>query len=188
MDETARLERYRELLLTWTRTVNLIGPEAQRNIDAHIAEALAAAAILEPVGEVLDFGSGGGLPGIPMAIRAPRARFHLVEADQKKWAFLKFAVRACELNSVVHGDRLDRVVTRLEPALRFSLITSRAVGAPGSWVPLLEDRMMPEGRIALFEGAPEAPVIRGWEADRIVKLPRGDSNYLVILKMFHVEL
>lgn len=167
--------------------MNLIGPEAQRNVDAHIDEALAAAAILNPEGEVLDFGSGGGLPAIPMAIRSPRARFHLVEADQRKWAFLKFAVRACELNSVVYGDRLDRVVTRLEPGLRFSLITSRAVGAPGSWVPLLEDWMMPEGRIALFEGTPEAPRIRGWGADRVVKLPRGESNYLITLKMFHVE-
>ena len=91
-----------------TRRINLIGPEAKENIDAHIDEAVIAAEILKPSGDVLDFGSGGGLPAIPMAIVSPEARFHLVEADKKKWAFLKHIVRACELNAVIYGDRLAR--------------------------------------------------------------------------------
>ena len=98
------LALYKSELLRWTAKVNLIGPEARANIDDHIAEAVAAAEILKPEGEVLDFGSGGGLPAIPMAIVSPEARFHLCEADQKKWAFLKHVVRECGLNSVVHGD------------------------------------------------------------------------------------
>ena len=56
-----RLERYKSLLLTWNEKINLIGPEARANIDDHIDEALAAAEILKPAGDVLDFGSGGGL-------------------------------------------------------------------------------------------------------------------------------
>src|SRR5437667_165023 len=79
-------------------------------------------------GNVLDFGSGGGLPAIPMAIVSPNARFHLVEVDKKKWAFLKHVARACELNAVIYGDRLARAVTQFPPELRFSLVTSRAVG------------------------------------------------------------
>src|SRR5215210_621001 len=124
------LALYKSELLKWTAKVNLIGPEARENLDEHIAEALTAAEILKPEGEVLDFGSGGGLPAIPMAIASPGARFHLVEADQKKWAFLKFAVRECELNCQVHGDRLQRLIPRLDPQQKFSLVTSRAVGYP----------------------------------------------------------
>src|SRR5438105_2196336 len=120
-DETAgradRLGIYKLELLRWNERINLIGPEATANLDDHVAEAVAAAAILRPRGEVLDFGSGGGLPAIPMAIVSPDARFHLVESDRKKWAFLKHIVRACELNAVVHGDRLARAVTRFPPAL-----------------------------------------------------------------------
>ena len=63
-----RIAQYRELLLAWNRKVNLIGPEAVRNLDEHIAEAVEAAGLLRPSGAVLDFGSGGGLPAIPMAI------------------------------------------------------------------------------------------------------------------------
>ena len=126
------LEIYRRELLKWSERVNLVGPEARENLDSHIDEALVAADILKPCGEVLDFGSGGGLPAIPMAIVSPEARFHLVEADQKKWAFLKHVVRECGLNAVIYGDRLDRVLKRFPAELRFSLVTSRAVGNPPS--------------------------------------------------------
>src|SRR5687768_7619818 len=96
-----RIAQYKSELLKWTAKVNLIGPEAREHLDEHIAEAVKAAGILKPAGEVLDFGSGGGLPAIPMAIVSPEARFHLCEADQKKWAFLKHVVRECGLNSLV---------------------------------------------------------------------------------------
>ncbi|HET7711936.1 MAG TPA: RsmG family class I SAM-dependent methyltransferase [Thermoanaerobaculia bacterium] len=182
----ARLETYRRELLRWNARVNLIGPEAERNLDEHIAEALAAAALLEPEGDVLDFGSGGGLPAIPMAIATPAARFHLVEADQKKWAFLKHVIRECELSAHAYGDRLERVLPRLPRQLRFSLVTSRAVGDAESWLPLMSDRLRGGSRAALFQGTPVAPSVKGFEPGAVHELPRGDANFLVTLT-FHVE-
>jgi 16S rRNA (guanine527-N7)-methyltransferase len=175
------LEIYKRELLRWNEKVNLIGPEAKANLDEHIDEALQAAKILKPVGEVLDFGSGGGLPAIPMAIASPAARFHLVESDQKKWAFLKHAVRECQLNAVVYGDRLARVLTRLPADLRFSLVTSRAVGSPEEWLPSLAPHMAADGRAALFEGSADLPPIARFRKIGAHKLARG---YLVT---FHVE-
>jgi 16S rRNA (guanine527-N7)-methyltransferase len=181
-----RLERYKSELLKWNQKVNLIGPEARANLDGHIAEALAAAEILKPSGDVLDFGSGGGLPAIPMAIVSPGARFHLVEADQKKWAFLKHVVRESGLNSVVYGDRLSRLLARLPSELVFSLVVSRAVGNPEEWVPSLKGHLMDGARVALFQSTPDAPEIKGFSRGGAVTLPRGTSNYLVVLT-FHVE-
>ncbi len=181
-----QLDLYKSELLKWTAKVNLIGPEAAANLDEHIAEALAAAEILKPEGEVLDFGSGGGLPAIPMAIASPEARFNLVEADQKKWAFLKHVVRECGLNSRVYGDRLARLLPRLPADLRFSLVVSRAVGAAEEWVPSLKGHLQEGARVALFQGTPEAPEIAGFSRGETVPLPRGESNYLVTL-VFHVE-
>src|SRR5258706_10688508 len=77
---------YRRELLAWTAKVNLIGPEAIEHLDDHIAEAVAAAEILRPAGEGLDFGSGGGLPALPMAIVGPAARLYPGEGGNKKWA------------------------------------------------------------------------------------------------------
>ena len=181
-----RLATYKSELLRWTAKVNLIGPEAKEHLDEHIAEALAAAELLKPRGEVLDFGSGGGLPAIPMAIVSPEARFHLVEADQKKWAFLKHVVRECGLNSLVYGDRLARLLARLPQDLRFSLVVSRAVGEPEQWVPSLKGHLEDGARVALFQGSPDAPAIAGFSAAEAVRLPRGESNYLKVL-VFHVE-
>jgi len=181
-----RLERYKSELLRWNAKVNLIGPEARENLDGHIAEAVAAAEILKPQGEVLDLGSGGGLPAIPMAIVSPGARFHLVEADQKKWAFLKHVVRECGLNSLVYGDRLARLLGRLPADLLFSLVVSRAVGNPEEWVPSLKNHLADRARVALFQGTPDAPEIAGFRPEPAVPLPRGESNYLAMLT-FHVE-
>ena len=180
------LVTYKQLLLSWNQKINLIGPEARENLDAHIAEAVAAAEFLKPAGEVLDFGSGGGLPAIPMAIVSPEARFHLVEVDQKKWAFLKHVARECRLNAVVHGDSLARALARFPPELRFSLVVSRAVGRPEEWVPSLKPHLMPGARVGLFQGSPEAPRIDGFDDSGVHKLPRGEANYLVTLA-FHVE-
>ena len=180
------LALYKSELLKWTAKVNLIGPEAKEHLDEHIAEAVAAAEILKPEREVLDFGSGGGLPAIPMAIVSPAARFHLVEADQKKWAFLKHVVRECGLNSVVYGDRLARLLGRIPQELRFSLVVSRAVGEPEGWVPSLKEHLEDGARVALFQGSPDAPEMEGFTAAEAVPLPRGESNYLKVLT-FHVE-
>ena len=182
----SQIARYKSQLLKWNAKVNLIGPEAREHLDEHIAEAVAAAEILKPRGEVLDFGSGGGLPAIPMAIVSPEARFHLVEADQKKWAFLKHVIRECGLSSQVYGDRLARLLGRLPADLRFSLVVSRAVGNPEEWVPTLKSHLEDGARVALFQGTPEAPEIAGFRREMAVRLPRGGSNYLAVL-MFHVE-
>lgn len=188
--EEPRLALYASELLKWNAKVNLIGPEASANLEDHIREAVAAAEILKPAREVMDFGSGGGLPAIPMAIVSEAnhwgARFHLVEADQKKWAFLKHVVRECALSCQVYGDRLSRLLQRLPADLRFSLVISRAVGSPEEWVPSLKSHLEDGARIALFQGTPETPEIRGFSRREAVRLPRGESNYLVTLT-FHVE-
>ncbi len=178
----ARIEAYRAILLRWSERINLIGPEARRNIDEHIGEAIEAARILRPDGCVLDFGSGGGLPAIPMAIKSPNATFYMCEADQKKWSFLKRAIRECALNSIVLGDRLQRALETLDPDVRFRLVTSRAVGRPDEWVPLLAERLDHDARVALFESEPEVPSIPGFAAHETYRLPRGEQNYLVVLK------
>jgi 16S rRNA (guanine527-N7)-methyltransferase len=183
---TDALALYKSELLKWNAKVNLIGPEATANLDEHIAEAVAAAEILKPEREVMDFGSGGGLPAIPMAIVSPAARFHLVEADQKKWAFLKHIARECGLSCQVYGDRLSRLLQRIPADLRFSLVVSRAVGNPEEWVPSLKTHLEPGARVALFQGSPDTPEIAGFTRDQAVPLPRGESNYLVVLT-FHVE-
>jgi len=83
------LETYKRELLRWNERINLIGPEAVANIDAHIDEAVVAAGILKPSGNVLDFGSGGGLPAIPMAIVSPTLFICVVNVGSASGNFSK---------------------------------------------------------------------------------------------------
>jgi 16S rRNA G527 N7-methylase RsmG len=90
-------------------------------------------------------------------------------------------VRECRLNSVVYGDRLARVLTQFPPELRFSLVTSRAVGSPQEWLPSLAPFMEPGGRAALFQATADTAEIDHFRKSEALKVRRG------FLVMFHVE-
>ena len=86
MKESEKIEQYIELLLSWNKTHNLISRTQTNNINKHVEDSLS---VLEHVGSVLvDLGSGGGLPGIPIAIKAPKKQVILVESNSKKASFL----------------------------------------------------------------------------------------------------
>ena len=187
-DKAAKLALYESLLKKWGARINLVGPEAKRNLGEHIGEAVEAAGFLRLEGEALDFGSGGGLPAIPLAILGePHVRFHLVEADQKKWAFLKAAVRECGLNCTVWGDRLQRALEKMEPSVGFDLVTSRAVGYPEEWLPQVLPRLRPGASVALFQSSSNPPLVEGLQHSSSHRLSRGENNFLMIMKTFHVE-
>jgi 16S rRNA (guanine527-N7)-methyltransferase len=182
MSPDEQLARYEELLRRWSARINLIGPEARRNLEAHIGEAREAGRYLQPAGRALDFGSGGGLPAIPIAIDHPAAQFDLVEADQKKWAFLKHVARECALNCRVLGDRLESLLEEDRLAGPYQLVTSRAVGHPERWLAALEPVLAPDVRIALFEHSRNTPEVPGFEVASIETLSRGTDNYLIVLR------
>ena len=122
----AKLEAYLALLAKWNRTYNLTAiREPERMVTHHALDSLAVVPRL-PQREgiaVLDVGSGGGLPGIPIAIARPDARVALVDASAKKAAFLAQAAIELPLANV------EAVAARVEdyaPGRRFDVVISRA--------------------------------------------------------------
>src|ERR1700731_2086431 len=95
------IQRYAQLLLDWNRSVNLTGARTMEEVLAQIAAG--DALLLVPwtgIGRVIDIGSGGGLPAVPMAIAMPQVRFTLLEANTRKWAFLEQAAATLHLKNV----------------------------------------------------------------------------------------
>ncbi len=119
----AVLEAYVALLLRWNRTINLISRGDETQIwDRHIADSLALAALLpSEFSHAIDIGSGGGLPGVVLAITTRRP-FHLVESDQRKSAFLREVARELSLPIRVHATRIEAAKLPSAP-----VITARAV-------------------------------------------------------------
>lgn len=121
----ARLALYGALLLERGRAINLTGAKTANEVFAHIADSLSLVEFV--AGSLVDVGSGGGLPGIPLAIVTHRP-VTLVEATMKKARFLREALDACEAIGDVVAERAE--VAAHEPALRerFERATCRAVG------------------------------------------------------------
>lgn len=119
----ARLETYADLLLRWNRTINLISRSDEPHLwTRHIEDSLALAPLIpEQTRHAIDLGSGGGLPGLVLAI-VTGIRFHLVESDQRKAAFLREAARATSASVTVHAVRIESLATPPAP-----LITARAL-------------------------------------------------------------
>ena len=144
-----RIETYVDLLLTWQRRINLIGPATANAVWLrHIADSLQLLALM-PTGTraIAELGSGAGIPGLVLAI-AGGFKAHLYESNGKKAAFLREAARQTRTQAIVHVVRLETL--RNEPDLPdVQCVVARAL-AP---LPLLLDYAEPflsRGAVGLF--------------------------------------
>jgi 16S rRNA (guanine(527)-N(7))-methyltransferase RsmG len=150
---------YRELAL-WNRRTNLIGPGTAGEILArHYGESLAALPLL-PAGarRGLDLGSGAGFPGLVLAAARPNLEMTLVEARERKWAFLSAAARKAALPCRCLDARVQLPLPTGLPE-SIDVITSRALRLdPDVWS-ALASRLAANGRVLLWAGEhdPELP-------------------------------
>src|SRR5204863_7218191 len=127
------MDAFVRLLLAWTAAINLTAiREPVAVAREHMLDSLSVVPLLAGMANarILDLGTGGGLPGIPLAIALPKARVLLVESIGKKAMFLRAAVEALGLQ-----DRVDVATARAEDVARGSdrgtvdVVTVRAVGS-----------------------------------------------------------
>ena len=121
-----RLGQYHDLLLSWSKTHNLIGPKEHAFLwDRHIIDSLQIWPLISGAGDVVDIGSGAGLPGLVLACAAvERDDTHLVlvESNSKRCAFLRHVSHSLDLPVTVLNSRIENV-SRETPGA----ITARAV-------------------------------------------------------------
>lgn len=127
----AELRAFAELLLLWNARINLTGARSTNELyDDHFPDALVLASVARTGASVIDVGSGGGLPAVPLAILRPDLKLTLVEPRAKRVAFLRTALRAAKREAVILDCRLEDVAS----AGAFDLAVSRATFAPGEWL------------------------------------------------------
>ena len=116
--------RYVDLLVRWNARLNLTAiREPSQIVRRHLVECMQCAQALPEIQTLLDFGSGAGLPGIPIAIIRPEVRVVLGESQSKKAAFLREAVRSLSLNAQIY----DRRIEKMAGDVFFDAVTLRAV-------------------------------------------------------------
>lgn len=106
---SSRFEVYISLFIRWNKRVNLSSIRDEEGIlSRHFVESIILARRLPAgVNSLLDFGSGAGLPGIPIALCRPEIAVTLAESQNKKAAFLQEAVRELAIRAVVHAGRAE---------------------------------------------------------------------------------
>jgi 16S rRNA (guanine527-N7)-methyltransferase len=152
------LGRHVDLLLKWNKSINLTSiTDPDEVVEKHVLDSLAVVAVL-PSGSLLDAGTGGGFPGIPVAIARPELEVTLVDSVQKKVAFLKSALAELRLPKVrAHAARLEGNPSR-EDLPRVHAAVARAVAPPAQWLPLAEQYVLPGGvAICMLGPADEVP-------------------------------
>ena len=124
-DQTGLLEDYKAHLAAWNKTHNLISKKEAQNIEDHISDSLVISSLLKE--NIVDLGSGGGLPGVPLAITNPNKEFYLIESNTKKSSFLLHTTTRLGLeNTTVINQRIEKVETKVFPE-SFDIVC-RAVG------------------------------------------------------------
>ena len=183
-DAQTKLLAFRDLLLKWNKTYNLTAlRDPAQAIPLHLLDSLA---ILPHVGNgaLLDVGSGGGLPAIPLAIVRPELSVSMVDTVQKKTTFLQQAVIELGLtNAAVYHARVEKM------SGQYAQISSRAFSELGLFVELTRHLLAPGGRWLAMKGVRPDDEIASLPADISVEaiipltVPGVDAErHLIIMK------
>lgn len=181
-----RLRCFEAILAQWSSRINLISRSDQTRIwSRHIEDSLQLVPLVpHAVERAIDFGSGGGLPGIVLAI-ATGISFDLIEADHRKAAFLREAARATGAPVNVHAVRIEDAVVAPAP-----LITARALAPLTQLLNLTAGFIAPGGAALFLKGEAASQELTEAQATwnmRIQRYPSRTHPAGVILKLSEVE-
>jgi 16S rRNA (guanine527-N7)-methyltransferase len=155
----SRLEVYYKLLAAWNEKMNLTGldlaEQSPAAIDRLLIEPLVAAKYAPgSITRLIDIGSGGGSPAIPLALALSSPQLLLVEAKTRKSVFLREALRALEMvNAEVVTARFEELLTKPDLHETHELLTLRAVRVEASVLMNLQAFVRPGGELFLFRAA-----------------------------------
>lgn len=126
---SAKLNKYHELLLKWSKVINLVAPSTLPDAKMrHFVDSTQIIPLIPADAKTLfDIGSGAGFPGMVLAIECPNLSVHLIESDTKKCSFLATISRETDIPVIIHNRRIESV-DNLNGALP-DVITARALAS-----------------------------------------------------------
>jgi 16S rRNA (guanine527-N7)-methyltransferase len=148
-DQRVALDRYCQVMWEWNEKINLTRhTDYERFVARDVVDTLQLANLILPNEEVIDIGSGGGVPGIPLAILRPDLTITLTESIGKKAKVLADMVKQLKLPIRVEPRRAEKIMVDE----RFDVTTARGVGSLHKMLTWLKDHWLSVGRLLAIKG------------------------------------
>jgi len=184
---TEQLLTYYRVLSHWNRKMNLTSlAEPAEAVDRMLLEPVAAAPHLPHGIDLIDLGSGGGSPAIPLALALSARRLVMVESRLRKAAFLREVLRELGLSGTVEAARFEEVATRPAFGGSFGVVSIRAVRLEETTVGAISALLEPKGHAALFGSTPVSGPIEHVPSSLIrratIPLIPASRSFLTILR------
>lgn len=188
-----RLQTYEALIRKWNPAINLVAKSTLAELwSRHIEDSAQIGTYLAPEIRIwADFGSGGGLPGIVLAIlaleRSPNTAFHLVESDQRKATFLRQAAQTLGLKVQVHTQRVEVLAP-----LGADVVSARALASLRMLCGFAARHLAPTGFAIFPKGANFVDEVEdarqewNFDLDERVSLTHSDARLLRVKSIHHV--
>ncbi len=148
--EAGLFKLYLDILQEWNSKVNITSIKKHEDIIIkHILDSIAVIKYIDISGKIVDIGSGGGFPGIPLKIKIPSLQVTLIEAKRKKANFLRFAIRKLGLSDIgVYNGRAEN----FEKKFFFDYAISRAFSDLKTYCSLASQLIKKDGCIIAMLG------------------------------------
>ncbi len=169
--------QYYGLLELWNSKLNLTAiREPEDALRRHFVECIFCSQHLPPsIRTLLDYGSGAGFPGIPIALCRPGIRVTLAESQGKKSSFLREAVRSLGVSAEVYAGRVED----MPASLKFDAVSLRAVDKMQAAVESAAERVKPGGYLVLLATAGTVEVPLGFSA-KSLPIPGSQNGELIL--------
>ncbi|MEP7360461.1 MAG: 16S rRNA (guanine(527)-N(7))-methyltransferase RsmG [Chloroflexota bacterium] len=192
LDPAARaaIDDHARLLMAWNEHVNLSGLRTPELVArGHVLDSLIAVPVLRELAgaapTVLDLGSGGGFPGLPLAVALPASRAALVDSIRKKAAFLEAAAATAKdvVAITVLAQRAEDLADQHDQREAWDIVTARAFGPIAEVAELGLPLVKIGGHVVAWKSAgPEGQLQAELaEADRFIRLVGGDNARIIEL-------
>lgn len=149
-NQLAEFEQLKPLYVDWNEKINVI---SRKDMDEfylhHVLHSLSIAKIIRFTAgtSILDVGTGGGFPGIPLAILFPQCKFHLVDSTGKKIKVVQEVVQSLGLKNIEYShDRVENLKRK------YDFIVSRAVTKIPQFIPLVRNKIIKNQKNGLPNG------------------------------------
>jgi 16S rRNA (guanine527-N7)-methyltransferase len=168
VDDASRLLSFLDLFYSWNAYAGFTSISRPEAVRLHLLDSLALVPYLAGADLAVDLGSGGGMPGLPLAICLPTVRFALVESRRRRCSFLREAIRQLDLGSSVDvfesdARRLGSMITEVA-----DVVVARAFVGPEELCRIAHPLLKTSGRLVVMAG------------DREVSLPKGPTSLFAL--------